>query len=55
MFDELTGKLAPYLSGLYRWRLALEPDGTARALRGSDLAVSGFRVVVGRKLGALEV
>ncbi|MDX9735008.1 MAG: antibiotic biosynthesis monooxygenase [Thermoanaerobaculia bacterium] len=54
-FDELTGKLAPYLSGLYRWRLALEPDGTARALRGSDLAVSGFRVVVGRKLGALEV
>lgn len=53
-FDELAGKLAPCLSGLYRWRLALEPDGAARALRGSDLAVSAFRVVVGRKLGAPE-
>lgn len=54
LFDELAGKLAPHLSGLYRWRLALEPDGAARALRGSDLAVSAFRVVVGRRLGAPE-
>jgi len=50
-FDELAGKLAPYLSGLYRWRLGLETDGAARNLRGSDLAVSAFHVVAGRKLG----
>ncbi len=53
-FDELAGKLAPYLSGLYRWRLALGPDGAARDLRGRDLAVSSFHVVVGRRLDARE-
>ncbi len=51
-FDGLAGKLAPYLSGLYRWRLSLEPDGAERGLRGSDFAVSAYHVVVGRKLGA---
>ncbi len=53
-FDELAGKVAPYLSGLYRWRLALEPDGAARDLRGSDLKVSAFHVVVGRRFAAAE-
>ncbi len=53
-FDELAGKLAPHLSGLYRWRLALEPDGAARHLRGRDLTVSAFHVVVGGRLGAAE-
>lgn len=53
-FDDLARKLAPHLSGLYRWRLALDPDGAVRDVRGSDLAVSAFRVVVGRKLGPPE-
>ena len=51
-FDELASLLRPYLSGLYQWRLSLAPAGEARDLKGTDLTVSGFHVVAGRRLRA---
>lgn len=51
-FDLLVERLRPFLSGIYQWRLSLEPAGESRDLRGSDLAVSSFHVVLGRKLHA---
>ena len=49
-FDALASLLAPFLSGLYQWRLSLAPAGETRGLRGSDLSVSGFQIVAGRRL-----
>ena len=49
-FDALASLLAPFLSGLYQWRLSLAPAGEERGLRGSDLSVSGFQIVAGRRL-----
>jgi heme-degrading monooxygenase HmoA len=49
-FDELAGLLRPYLSGLYQWRLSLAPEGAARTVGGRDLDVSGFHVLIGRRL-----
>ena len=49
-FDAFAALLGPYLSGLYQWRLSLAPAGEERALKGSDLSVSGFQIVAGRRL-----
>jgi heme-degrading monooxygenase HmoA len=49
-FDDLAAQLQPFLSGLYHWRLSLTSDGEERSLRGSDLAVSGFHVLAGRRI-----
>jgi quinol monooxygenase YgiN len=49
-FDALTSRIRPFLSGLYQWRLSLASAGEARGVKGSDLDVSGFHVVVGRRL-----
>lgn len=51
-FDALVSRVRPYLSGLYQWRLSLAPAGTERDLRGTDLSVSGFHIVAGRRLGS---
>jgi quinol monooxygenase YgiN len=53
-FDSLASLLGPFLSGLYQWRLSLAPPGEERGLRGSDLSVSGFHVVAGRRLRSRE-
>lgn len=49
-FDALAGLISPFLSGLYQWRLSLSPAGEERGLKGSDLSVSGFQIVAGRRL-----
>ena len=51
-FDALAVPSSPFLSGLYQWRLSLAPAGEERGLKGSDLDVSGFHVVAGRRLRA---
>ncbi len=51
-FDALANLLAPFLSGLYQWRLSLAPAGEERGLEGSDLSVSGLQIVAGRRLGS---
>ena len=51
-FDALASLLRPYLSGIYQWRLSLTPAEGGRDLRGSDLAVTSFHVVSGRRLRA---
>lgn len=51
-FDAFAALLGPFLSGLYQWRLSLAPAGEERALKGSDLSVSGFQIVAGRRLRA---
>lgn len=51
-FDALVALVKPYLSGIYQWRLSLTEGGGGRDLRGSDLSVSGFHVVAGRRLGS---
>jgi heme-degrading monooxygenase HmoA len=50
-FDALVALVRPFLSGIYQWRLSLTEGGSGREFRGSDLAVSGFQIVSGRKLG----
>ena len=49
-FDALATQLQPFLSGLYQWRLSLTADGEGRSLKGSDLDVSGFHVLAGRRI-----
>lgn len=50
-FDALVALVRPFLSGIYQWRLSLTEGGNGREFRGTDLAVSGFHVVAGRRLG----
>jgi hypothetical protein len=40
-----------FLSGTYQWRLSLASGGARRDVEARDLAVQGFRLVVGRWLG----
>lgn len=49
-FDAFASLLGPFLSGLYQWRLSLAPEGETRGIRGSDLSVTGFQVIAGRRL-----
>ena len=49
-FDALVARMRPFLSGLYEWRLSLAPDGGERGVRGSDLGVTGYRVLTGRRI-----
>lgn len=49
-FDALIALIQPFLSGIYQWRLSLAPAGEERGLRGTDLDVSGFHVITGRRL-----
>jgi len=50
-FDALVAFVRPFLSGIYQWRLSLTEGGAGREFRGSDLAVTGFHVISGRRLG----
>lgn len=49
-FDALASLLRPFLSGIYQWRLSLAPVGEGRELKGTDLDVTTFHVVAGRRL-----
>ena len=48
--DELIAKVSEYFSGLYQWRLSLDPSGERGAVTGKDLDVRGFQVVTGRRI-----
>ncbi len=48
-FDELVGKISEFFSGLYQWRLSLSSSGSDR-VSGSELEVSGYNIVTGRRL-----
>jgi heme-degrading monooxygenase HmoA len=48
-FEELTGRLSEYFSGLYQWRLSLD-TADARRRASSDLEISGYHLVVGQRL-----
>ncbi|MCL4807632.1 MAG: antibiotic biosynthesis monooxygenase [Thermoanaerobaculia bacterium] len=49
-FDALAALLQPFLSGIYQWRLSLTPAGEGRDLKGTDLKVTTFHVVAGKRL-----
>lgn len=48
--DELIAKVSEYFSGLYQWKLSLDPSGERAAVTGKDLDVKGFQVVIGRRI-----
>ncbi len=48
--DELIAKVSEYFSGLYQWKLSLDPSGERATVTGKDLEVRGFRVVTGRRI-----
>ena len=49
-FDALVAHLRPFFSGLYQWRLSLAPSGQGRSVSGSDLDVTGYAVLAGRRI-----
>jgi len=48
-FDELVGKISEFFYGLYQWKLSLYSSGSDR-VSGSELEVSGYNIVTGRRL-----
>lgn len=48
-FDEFVGRLSEFFSGLYQWKLSLSSSGSDR-VSGSELEVSGYNIVTGRRL-----
>ncbi len=48
--DELISKVSEFFSGLYQWKLSLDPSGARDNVTGKDLDVKGFRVVTGRRI-----
>lgn len=51
-FDQLTGRLREFFSGLYQWKLSLTPSREDGAVSGQDLDVAGYRMVSGRRLSS---
>jgi hypothetical protein len=51
-FDQLTGRLSEFFSGLYQWKLSLTPSRDDGAVVGQDLDVAGYRMVSGRRLSS---
>jgi len=49
-FDRLTRVLREFFSGLYQWKLSLGAARDGEGMTGSDLDVSGYRVVTGAVL-----
>lgn len=47
----LRARLAPMLSGLYQWKLGMEKDLGKQAITSEDVAVSGYRVLIGKRFG----
>ena len=50
--DEAVAKVSEFFSGLYQWKLSLDPTGDRGAVTGKDLDVKGFQVVTGRRIGS---
>lgn len=48
--DELIAKVSEYFSGLYQWKMSLDPSGERASVTGKDLDVKGFQVVIGRRI-----
>ena len=51
-FDQLTGRLSEFFSGLYQWKLSLTPSREDGTVSGQDLDVVGYRMVSGRGLSS---
>jgi heme-degrading monooxygenase HmoA len=49
-FDDFVARMSPYFSGLYQWRLSLAPAGGGRGVTGTDLDVTRYRVLSGRRI-----
>lgn len=48
-FEELTGRLSEFFSGLYQWKLSLDAGGAQRPA-SSEVEVSGYHLVVGQRV-----
>ena len=48
--DKQVAKVSEFFSGLYQWKLSLDPSGERAAVTGKDLEVKGFQVVTGRRI-----
>ena len=50
-FRRIRERLAPTLSGLFQWKVGVDRQLGKQAVTSEDLAVAGYRVIVGKAIG----